>query len=200
MTTQEIEPPNDGDVGDFPPALIHADETVREALAESMIRTDRVSTRQWLLPSLGAALLLIAAAAIAYKVLNNYQHVSPDAFVSVEDQNKHSAASVADRSTEPPIASANVTSAVASGAAAASASPNTSASPNEPKSPPERASSAATDANAVLQDNSACAENKTEQHEIEAALTKPHSSEQGHYMQRRLRELLEQSGKLKCDG
>jgi hypothetical protein len=69
-----------------------------------------------------------------------------------------------------------------------------------PKNPLERASSAATDATSVVQDDPACAEIKTEQHEIDVALKKPHSAEEGHYMQRRLHELLEQSGKLKCDG
>jgi hypothetical protein len=200
MTSQEIDPPNDSDVGDFPPALIHADETVREALAEKTVKTERASTRQWLLPSLGATLLLIGAAGLAYKVLSGYRHASPDAFVSVEDQNKHSAASIASRSTEAPSASADVTPAAASSAAAAAISPNTSAPPTEPKSNLERASSPATDANSVLQEDSACAEIKTEQREIDAAINKPHSSEQGHYMQRRLRELLEQSSKLKCDG
>jgi hypothetical protein len=51
-----------------------------------------------------------------------------------------------------------------------------------------------------VQDDPACVEIKTEQHEIDAALNKQHSSEEDRYMQRRLRELAEQSGKRKCDG
>jgi hypothetical protein len=200
MTNEQIEPPNDSDAGDFPSALIHADETVKEALAEKLVETKRSSTPEWLRPSLGAALLLMGAAALAFKVISGYRHASPEAFVSVEDQNRQPAASSANRSTEPPSTSAGAASPAASGAATSLAAPNISASPNEPKSRLEAASNPATDANSAVQDDPACAEIKTEQHEIDAALNKPHSPEQDHYMQRRLHELLEQAGKLKCDG
>jgi hypothetical protein len=198
VTNQQSEPPDDSDVGDFPSALIHADETVKEALAEKLIETERASSQEWLRPSLGAAVLLIGAAGLAYKVISGYRHASPEAFVSVEDQNRHPAASSANRATEPSSTSAGATSPAAGGAVVAPTAPNTSASPTEPKSPLEAASSAATAANSVVQDDPACAEIETEQHEIDAALTKPHSAEERHYMQRRLHELLEQSGMLQC--
>jgi hypothetical protein len=46
--------------------------------------------------------------------------------------------------------------------------------------------------------NDSCAAIKTEKHEIEGALNKKYSSEEGRYLQRRLRELTEQSVKNKC--
>jgi hypothetical protein len=55
MTSQQIDPPNDNDGDEFPRALIHAEETVREVLAEKLGETERASTRQWLRPFLGAA-------------------------------------------------------------------------------------------------------------------------------------------------
>jgi hypothetical protein len=98
------------------------------------------------------------------------------------------------------MASADITSPTAGGTVAAPTAPNTAAPPNAPKNDLASASSIATDANSAVQDDPACAEIKTEQHEIDAALNKQHSSEEGHYMQRRLRELTEQWGKRKCDG
>jgi hypothetical protein len=200
MTSEHNEPRNEHDVHEFPPALIHAEETAREALAEKLNETGGASTRQWLRPSLGAALLLIGAAALAYKVIVGYRHPSPDAFVSVEDQNKQPAASTANRSIEPPPAAADVTPPSVGGTVAAPPAPNTAAPPNTPKNDLENTSSGATDTNSAVQDDPACADIKTEQHEIDAALNNQHSSEQDHYMQRRLRELKEQSGKRKCAG
>ncbi|HEY2676203.1 MAG TPA: hypothetical protein VGI65_04485 [Steroidobacteraceae bacterium] len=196
MTSQQTDPPNDDDVDEFPRALIHAEETVREVLAEKLDATGRVSMRSWVRPSLGAALLLAGAAALAYKVITDYRHASPEAFVSVQDQNKHPAASTANRSTAPATVSAVITAIPPSGPVAAPAAPSIVA----PKNDRESASSGATDANSAVPDDPACAAIKTEQHEINAALDKQHSTEEGHYMQRRLRELTEQSGKWKCDG
>jgi hypothetical protein len=146
--------------------------------------------RDWLLPILGAALLLGGAAGLAYKVISGYRHASPDAFFSVEDQNRQSAASAADHSTQattvpvdipapPPIATAPP---VAPGNALASA--------------PSAAADA--DLSAEVQDSSECAAIKSEQHEIRGALNKQYSPEEGRYMQRRLRELAEQLVKLNC--
>src|ERR1700675_1859183 len=55
---------------------------------------------KWLRPILGAALLIAGAAGLAYKVISGYQHPSPDAFFSVNDQNRPPAASAVDPSTQ----------------------------------------------------------------------------------------------------
>jgi hypothetical protein len=197
MTGQQNDPPNDDDRDGFPRALIHAEETVRDALAEGLDGKERNSTRQWLKPSLAAALMLIGAAGLAYKVINGYRRASPEAFVSVEDQNRRPAVSIANQSVEAPTASAaiapNATTAVTVPAAT-----NTAAPPPASKDDLESALSGATNANSAERDDPDCEAIKTEQHEIEAALNKQHSSEEGHYMQRRFRELTEQSGKQRC--
>jgi len=51
---------------------------------------------------------------------------------------------------------------------------------------------------AEAQDNPACVPIKAEQREIEGGLKKQYSPEQGRFMQRRLRELAEQSVNLNC--
>jgi hypothetical protein len=141
------------------------------------------SIRERLRLTLGAALLLIGAAGLAYKVISDYRHAAPDAFVSVQDQNRLPAASSA---ADHPVEAAKVS---------ADAAP-----PRAPGDAFEGASSAAANVDllADAQDNTVCAAIKTEQHEIERALHKQYSPEEGHYMQRRLRELAERSGKHKC--
>src|SRR5258708_10733223 len=61
---------------------------------------------EWLRPILGAAVLVAGAAGLAYKVISGYQHPSPDAFISVHDQNRSPAASAVDHPTQaatPPV-------------------------------------------------------------------------------------------------
>jgi hypothetical protein len=132
--------------------------------------------RDWVGPTLGAAMALLCAGGLAYKVINGYQRASPEHFVSVQDQNKQ------------PAASANAPTAI------------TPAPPVAPADALENASSVAADADlpAEAQDDSACAAIETEQHEIEAALVKQYSPEESRYLQRRLRELEEQSVKRQC--
>jgi hypothetical protein len=144
--------------------------------------------REWLRPIFGAVLLLAGAAGVAYKVISGYQHAAPDAFFSVQDQNKMPAAPAAKLP-----ASADVMAAPQNSASAAPAL--------APADARESAPSAAADANlpAEAQENPACGAIKTEQHEIEAALHKKYSAEEGRYMQRRLRELTEQLANQKCD-
>jgi hypothetical protein len=83
-------------------------------------------------------------------------------------------------------------------ASAAPTTPTTAAPPVAPQDALQNASSVAVDLAAEAQENSACAAIKTEQHEIEAALSKEYSPEQSRYMQRRLRELAGQAVKGKC--
>jgi len=136
---------------------------------------------EWLRPILGAALLLAGAAGLAYKVISGYQHASPDAFVSVHNRNRLPAASAPQGAasaaqtgpaTAPPTASGDL--AVASRAASNVVLP------------------------AEALDNPACVSIKAEQREIEGGLKKQYSPEQGRFMQRRLRELAEQSVTLNC--
>lgn len=184
---------------------------------------------EWLRPILGAALLLAGAAGLAYKVISGYQHASPDAFFSVQDQNRSRAASAGDQPTPPtrvPVAvtapaqsaaTAATTAATATAATAAQSAP-TAAAPTAPitaaaptaqrtAAPPvatdntsaiasSAASKAALPADAL--DDPACVPIKAEQGEIQGALKKQYSPEQGRFMQRRLRELAEQSVKFKC--
>jgi hypothetical protein len=137
---------------------------------------------EWLRPILGAALLLAGAAGLAYKVISGYQHASPDAFISVHNQNWLPAASAAQ------------------GAASAAQTGPTTAPPAASGDTLAIASRAAS--NVVLpaeaQDNPACVPIKAEQREIEGGLKKQYSPEQGRFMQRRLRELAEQSVNLNC--
>ena len=130
--------------------------------------------REWLRPILGAALLLAGAAGLAYKVISGYQHPSPDAFMSVHDQNRLPAASAVDHPTQAATPPVDV------------AAPAQSAAPNVAPPPAE------------AQDNPACIPIQAEQREIQGALKKQYSPEQGRFMQRRLRELAEQSANLNC--
>jgi hypothetical protein len=124
---------------------------------------------EWLRPILGAALLLAGAAGLAYKVISGYQHASPDAFISVRNQNR-----LPDGPTTAPPAAPGDTLAIASRAASNVVRP------------------------AEAQDNPACVPIKAEQREIEGGLKKQYSPEQGRFMLRRLRELAEQSVNLNC--
>jgi hypothetical protein len=132
---------------------------------------------------------LACAAGLAYKVISGYQPASPEHFIRVQDRNKVPAASAAD--PDAPAVS------VAAGAATAI----TSAPPAAPADASQTASSVAPGADlpAEVQDSSECAAIKTEQQEINTALNKQHSPEETRYMQRRLRELAEQSkGNAHC--
>jgi hypothetical protein len=176
---------------------------------------------EWLRPILGAALLLAGAGGLAYKVISGYQHASPDAFFSVHDQNKPSAASAADHTTEGATAPVDVAAppqGPATGALSAASAPQGAASaPQGPASalqtapittapPAESGNTLAIASRAAsnvplpteVQDNPACVPIETEQREIQGALKKPYSPEQGRFMQRRLRDLAEQSVNLKC--
>jgi hypothetical protein len=162
--------------------------------------------RDWLRPVLGAALLLGGAAGLASKVIRGYRHASPDAFFSVQDQNKLPAASPADQpaqaATIPVDAPAPQQTALTAAQTAATAAqpPITAAPPAAPGNSLGSASSAAASADlpAEAQDSPECAGIKSEQHEIRGALNKQYSPEEGRYLQRRLRELAEQLIKLKC--
>ncbi len=171
---------------------------------------------EWLRPILGAALLLAGAAGLAYKVISGYQHPSPDAFISVHDQNRLPTASAVDHPTPaatvpadgaapaltPASATPSAASATPSAASAAQTAPiaaappaasgNTSAAAIASRAAPNVALSA------EAQDNPACVSIQTEQREIQGALKKQYSPEQGHFMQRRLRELAEKSVNFKC--
>ena len=169
---------------------------------------------EWLRPILGAALLLAGAGGLAYKVISGYQHASPDAFISVHDQNKPSAASAADHTTEgatapvdvaapaqgPATGALSAASAPQSAASALQTAPITTAPPAESGNTLAIASRAASNVPlpTEVQDNPACVPIETEQREIQGALKKPYSPEQGRFMQRRLRDLAEQSVNLKC--
>jgi nitrous oxidase accessory protein NosD len=156
------------------------------------------SIGEWLRPTLGAVLLLAGAVGLAYKVISGYRHATPEAFISVQDQDKLHAASAVDHPVEAATASSNV---VSSGSDATTATV-TAPSPVVPGPASESASSNAADVNrgAEVQDNPACAAIETERHEIEAGLKKQYSPEEGRYMQRRLRQLAAQSVKRKCRG
>lgn len=200
MADQQIDAPSDTDVDETVRALIHAEESARSALAEKLDGPERDSMREWLRPTLGAALLLVGAAGVAYKVISGYQHASPEAFVSVQDQNKQPAASAANHPVDALTVSADVATPPQSTVVAAPTAPITAAPPVAPGDALVSASSAAADADLLAQDNSACAAIKAEQHEIEAALNKQYSPEEGRYMHRRFRELTEQSVMRKCGG
>jgi hypothetical protein len=165
--------------------------------------------REWLRPILGAALLLAGAAGLAYKVISGYQHPSPDAFISVHDQNRLPAASAVDHATQTATLPVDVAapaqsaaSAAQSAATAAQTAPPIIAAPTAasgdtlaaiaPRAAPNVAPSA------EAQDNLACVPIQAEQREIQGALKKQYSPEQGRFMQRRLRELAEQSVNFKC--
>jgi hypothetical protein len=160
---------------------------------------------EWLRPILGAALLLAGAAGLAYKVIGGYRHASPDAFFSVQDQNRSRAASAVDYPTPTPAPPATVpvdgAAPAQSAATAAQTAPITAAAPpaasgNDSTIASSAASKVALPADAL--DDPACVPIKAEQGEIQGALKKQYSPEQGRFMQRRLRELAEQSNKFKC--
>jgi hypothetical protein len=169
---------------------------------------------EWLRPILGAALLLAAAGGLAYKVISGYQHASPDAFISVHDQNRLPAASASDQPTQAATVPVDVTapaqSTVSAAQSAASAAGGTASvvqtAPITAVPPAESASTLALTPRAApngalpaeVQDNPACVPIQTEQREIQGALKKQNSPEQVRFMQRRLRELAEQSVNLKC--
>jgi hypothetical protein len=152
----------------------------------------------WLRPILGAALLLAGAAGLGYKVISGYQHASPDAFISVRDQNRLLAASAVDHPTQAAAVSVDV-AAPAQGAASALQTAPTTAPPAASGYTLAIASRAS---NVVLpaeaEDNPACVPIMAEQREIEGGLKKQYSPEQGRFMQRRLRELAKQSVNLNC--
>jgi hypothetical protein len=156
--------------------------------------------RDWLRPILGAALLLGGAAGLAYKVISGYRHPSPDAFFSVEDQNKPPAASAADRSTPAATVPVDVPAPQQGAASPGQTTPVTAAPPPEQPNSVESASgaTAAADFPAEAQDSPECAAIKSEQHEIGGALNKQYSPEEGRYLQKRLGELAEQLVKVKC--
>ena len=162
---------------------------------------------EWLRPILGAALLLAGAAGLAYKVISGYQHPSPDAFISVHDQNRLPAASAVERPTPAPTApvdgAAPALTAASAAPSPASAAPPVTAAPPAASGDTSAAAIASRAApnvalSAEAQDNPACVSIQTEQREIQGALKKQYSPEQGRFMQRRLRELAEQSVKFKC--
>ena len=163
------------------------------------------STRDWAGPILGGALLLGGAAGLAYKIISGYRHASPDAFFSVQDQNKPSATSVADHPIQAATLPADVPAQQQIAAGAAQTAPMTAAPPPNAATPPaaqgnstRNASSATLDADLPeeAQDRVECAAIKSEQYEIRRALNKQYSPEEGRYLQRRLRELAEVQ--LKC--
>jgi hypothetical protein len=164
------------------------------------------SMRDWAGPILGAALLLGAAAGLAYKIISGYRPALPDAFFSVQDQNRPPAASAADPTKQAATVPADVLAQQQIAASAAQSAPMTAlplpnaATPPAPQGNSTRiASSAAADADLPeeAQDSVECAAIKSEQHEIRVALDKQYSPEEGRYLQRRLRELAELQ--FKCD-
>jgi hypothetical protein len=163
------------------------------------------SMRDWPGPILGAALLLGGAAGFAYKIISGYRHASPDAFFSVQDQNRPPAGSTADHPIQAATVPGDVPAPQQIAASAAQTAPMTAAPPpNAATSPAAQenstrsASSAAADADLPeeAQESVECAAITSEQHEIRGALNKQYSPEEGRYLQRRLRELKELQ--LKC--
>src|SRR5258708_3924828 len=103
---------------------------------------------EWLRPILGAALLLAGAAGLAYKVISGYQHPSPDAFISVHDQNRLPTASAVDHPT--PAATVPVDGA-APALTPASATPSAASAAQTPASAAPSAASAAPSAASASQ-------------------------------------------------
>jgi hypothetical protein len=153
---------------------------------------------EWLRPILGAALLLAGTAGFAYKVISGYQHASPDAFISIQDQNRLLAASAVDHPTQ----AATVPAAVAAPAQGAATAAQTAPTIAPPAASGDLTVASRAASNVVLpaeaQDNPECVPIKAEQREIEGGLKKQYSPEQGRYMQRRFRELAQQSVNLNC--
>lgn len=160
------------------------------------------SVRDWPGPILGAALLLGGAAGLAYKIISGYRHASPDAFFSVQDQNRSPASSAADRPVQAVKIPVDVPAPQQIAASAAQTAIVTAA--GSPPAPVAQGNSTGTAASAAAdsdfpaeaQDSAECAAIKSEQYEIRRALTKQYSPEEGRYLQRRLRELAELQ--LKC--
>src|ERR1700721_3911546 len=94
------------------------------------------SARDWAGPILGGALLLGGAAGLAYKIISGYRHASPDAFFSVQDQNKPSATSVADHTIQAATLPADVPAQQQIAAGAAQTAPMTAAPPPNAPTPP----------------------------------------------------------------
>jgi hypothetical protein len=155
---------------------------------------------EWLRPILGAVLLLAAAAGLGYKVISGYQHPSPDAFLSVRDRNRLPAASAMDHPTQ----AATLPEVVAAPAQSAASAARTAPIPAAPPAAPGDTLAVATRAASTValpaeeQDNPACVPINAEEREIQRALKNQYSPEQGRYMQRRLRELAQQSANLNC--
>jgi hypothetical protein len=160
-------------------------------------RGERMS--EWLRPILGAALLLAGTAGLAYKVISGYKHPSPDAFMSVHDQNRLTAASAVDHPAQAAPVPVDVAAPAQGAASAAQTAPTTAplAASGDKLAIASRAAS-----NVVLpaeaQDDPACDPVRAERREIERGLKKEYSPEQGRFMQRRLRELAVQSVNLHC--
>jgi hypothetical protein len=161
--------------------------------------------REWLRPILGAALLFAGAGGLAYKVISGYKHPSPDAFVSVRDQNRLPAAAAVVQPTQaatPPVDVAAPAQSAASAAQTAASAAQTAPVTAAPPAADTLAVATRAVSNVALpaeeQDNPACVPIKTEEGEIQRALKKQYSPEQGRFMQRRLRELAQQSAKLSC--
>jgi hypothetical protein len=161
--------------------------------------------RDWSGPILGAALLLGGAVGLAYKIISGYRHASPDAFFSVQDQNRPPAASAADHPIQAAAVPVNAPALQENTASAAQTTPMSAASsPNSATSPAAQGNSSRSTSSDVedadlpkeAQDSVECAAIKSEQHEIRGALNKQYSPEEGRYLQRRLRELAELQ--LKC--
>lgn len=155
---------------------------------------------EWLRPILGAALLLAAAAGLGYKVISGYQHPSPDAFLSVRDRNRLPVALAVDHPTQaatPPVDIAAPAQSAASAARTAPIAVAPPAAPGDTLAVATRAQSTVA-LPAEAQDNPACVPIKTEEGEMQRALKKEYSPEQGRFMQRRLRELAQQSANLNC--
>ena len=161
---------------------------------------DESQMSKWLRPILGAALLIAGAAGLAYKVIGGYQHASPDAFFSVNDQNRPSAASAVEHPTQAATVPVDVAAPAQSTASAGQVAPIAAAPPAASGDSLAIASRAASNVapSEEAQDNPACQPIKAEQREIQGALKKQYSPEQGRFMQRRLGELADQSGNLKC--
>ena len=127
--------------------------------------------------------MFVGAAGLAYKVVSGYRHPSPEAFVSVQDQHTLAA----------PAASLPIAAPALAVEAAAGAHSATTATPTTPSTTASPA-----DAGAAADVEARCVAVKTEQHEVEGAFRKPHSPEEGRYLQRRLLELADESHKLNC--
>jgi hypothetical protein len=157
------------------------------------------SMRDWAGPILGAALLLGGAAGIAYNIISGYRHASPDAFFSVQDQNRAPAASAADQPVQAATVPANVPAQQQIAASAQTAPMTVAPLPNTATPPAARGNSttsvtsvaADADLSEEAQDRVECAAIKSEQHEIRGALNKQYSPEEGRYLQLRLSELAE---------